>query len=64
MSTIDLPQEAASSQGKPNQQAPAAAPLLVAALNWSPAEAQETRARLAALEADWDVPGMAAYDNL
>jgi hypothetical protein len=40
------------------------APLLVADLGWSNEEAKETRARLAALEDDWDAPGMEAYDQL
>ena len=43
---------------------PIASPLLVSDLGWSAEEAKETRARLAALEEDWDAPGMEAYDRL
>ncbi len=64
MSMLDTSRVTGNSPGKPNQPATTAAPLLVADLNWGPEEAQETRARLAALEADWDAPGMDAYDNL
>jgi len=65
MSSTDTSQEAVSSKGKRNRMAQsAAAPLLVANLGWSGEEAMETRARLAALEEDWDVPGMEAYDRL
>ena len=39
-------------------------PLLVSDLGWSAEEAKETRARLAALEEDWEAPGMEAYDRL
>ena len=39
-------------------------PLLVSDLGWSAEEAKETRARLAALEEDWEAPGMEAYDHL
>jgi hypothetical protein len=42
----------------------AAAPLLVSNLGWSGEEAKETRTRLAALEEDWNAPGMEAYDRL
>jgi hypothetical protein len=65
MSNTEISQEAVSSKGKLNQKAQAAAgPLLVANLGWSAEEAKETRARLAALEEDWDAPGMEAYDHL
>ena len=58
-------QEAVSSKGKPNRNAQAAAVLLlVSNLGWSAEEAKETRARLAALEEDWDTPGMEDYDHL
>ena len=39
-------------------------PLLVSDLGWSAEEAKETRARLAALEEDWEAPGMEEYDSL
>jgi hypothetical protein len=39
-------------------------PLLISKLGWTPKEAFETRARLAAFEEDWDAPGMECYDNL
>ena len=65
MGNVDISPESVSSKGKPNRQAPAAAaPLLVSNLGWSAEEAKETRARLAALEEDWDAPGMEAYDQL
>jgi len=66
MGNIDISQEAASSKGKPSRKAAQAAPgpLLVSNLDWSLEEVQETRARLAALEEDWDAPGMEAYDTL
>jgi hypothetical protein len=65
MVNAEISQEAISSKEKRNQEAPAAAgPLLVSDLDWSTEEARETRARLAALEADWDAPGMEAYDHL
>jgi hypothetical protein len=64
MDNIDISSEPASSPGKSNHEATAAAPLLVADLDWSVEEAKETRARLAALEEDWDAPGMDAYDHL
>ncbi len=38
--------------------------LLLADIGWSRLEAQETRARLAAFEEDWDAPGMEGYDDL
>ena len=65
MGDIDISPEAASSKGKPSQKAQVApGPLLVSNLDWSIEEVQETRARLAALEEDWDAPGMEAYDTL
>jgi hypothetical protein len=64
MGNIDISQEAASKR-KPSQKAKVAqGPLLVSNLNWSTEEVQETRARLAAFEEDWDAPGMEAYDTL
>ena len=42
----------------------AAGLLLVSNLGWSAEEAKETRARLGALEEDWDTPGMEDYDHL
>jgi hypothetical protein len=63
MGNVDISQESISSKGKPNRQA-AAAPLLVSNLGWSTEEVQETRARLSALEEDWDAPGMEDYDQL
>ena len=47
-----------------------ARPTAAASPFWSPIltgaskRLQETRARLAALEEDWDAPGMEAYDHL
>ena len=65
MGKTDVSQEAVSSKGKPNRDAQAAAGLLlVSNLGWSAEEAKETRARLAALEEDWDTPGMEEYDHL
>jgi hypothetical protein len=65
MSNIDTSHEADSSKGKPSRMAQSAtAPLLVSNLGWSAEEAKETRTRLAALEEDWDAPGMEAYDRL
>jgi hypothetical protein len=65
MSNTDTSQEVISSKGKPSRTAqPAAASLLVSNLGWSVEEAKETRTRLAALEEDWDAPGMEAYDRL
>lgn len=65
MSNADISQEAVPSKGKPNRKASAApGPLLVSNLDWSVEEVRETRARLAALEEDWDAPGMEAYDTL
>ena len=65
MSNTDTSQEAVSSKSKPSRMAQSAtAPLLVSNLGWSGEEAKETRTRLAALEEDWDAPGMEAYDRL
>jgi hypothetical protein len=66
MSDAEISQGAVSSKGKTNQksQAPPPGPLLVSDLGWSNEEAKETRARLAALEKDWDAPGMEDYDRL
>lgn len=65
MGNIDISPEDASLKGKPSRKPQAAPdPLLVANLDWSVEEVQETRARLAALEEDWDAPGMEAYDTL
>jgi hypothetical protein len=66
MSDAEIPsEEAVSPKGKLSQKAQvAAAPLLVSDLGWNAEEAKETRARLAALEEDWDAPGMEAYDRL
>ena len=64
MSSIDISQDSASSHGKPTRPAEAATTLLVSDLGWSGEETKETRARLAALEEDWDAPGMEAYDQL
>ena len=65
MGNFDISQEDVSPKGKPNRETPApTGPLLVSDLCWSAQEAQETRARLAALEEDWDAPGMEAYDQL
>jgi hypothetical protein len=65
MGNIDISRETASPQGKPNQRTEGAtAPLLISDLDWNAEEAQETRARLAALEEDWDAPGMEDYDHL
>ena len=49
MGNIDISRDSASSQGKPNRQAEAAASrLLVSDLDWSAEEAKEARARRAA----------------
>ncbi|MBM4288413.1 MAG: hypothetical protein FJ135_09760 [Deltaproteobacteria bacterium] len=65
MRNTDLSPEATSPKGKSGRKAQAApAPLLVSDLGWSSEEAKETRARLAALEEDWDAPGMEDYDRL
>ena len=65
MSSTDTSQEAVSSKGKPSRMTQSAAvPLLVSNLGWSVEEAKETRTRLAALEEDWDAPGMEAYDRV
>jgi hypothetical protein len=65
MRNADISQEAPSSKGKPNRKVQATAgPLLVSNLDWSAEEVKETRARLAALEEDWDAPGMEEYDHL
>jgi hypothetical protein len=64
MGNVENSPEPASLKGEPIRQAPAAAPLLVSNLGWSAEEVQETRARLSALEEDWDAPGMEAYDQL
>lgn len=39
-------------------------PLRVADLGWAPAQAADTRARLASFVEDWDTPGMEGYDDL
>jgi hypothetical protein len=65
MGNADISEKAVSSKGKPGREAQAApGPLLVSNLGWSAEEVQETRARLAAWEEDWDAPGMEAYDTL
>jgi len=63
MGDTNISQMDASSKVKPSREA-AAGPLLVCNLGWSAEEAKETRARLAALEEDWDAPGMEEYDHL
>jgi hypothetical protein len=60
----DISPEVVSEKEEPIQKNQAAALLLVADLGWSDEEAKETRGRLAALEKDWDAPGMDAYDRL
>jgi hypothetical protein len=65
MRNTDLPPEATSPKGKSGRKPKAVpAPLLVSDLGWSSEETKETRARLAALEEDWDAPGMEDYDRL
>jgi hypothetical protein len=65
MGITEIFRDAVSSKDKPNLKAQAASgSLLVSDLSWSAEEASETRARLAALEEDWDAPGMEAYDHL
>ena len=65
MGNTDISPEAISPKGKPDRKTQTTAgPLLVANLGWSAEEAKETRARLAALEEDWEAPGMEAYDHL
>jgi hypothetical protein len=65
MGNTEISQKAGPSKGKPqNAQAAAGRLLLVSNLGWSAEEAKETRARLAALEEDWDTPGMEDYDHL
>ena len=65
MSNAEISIEAVSAKENPNQKATTTAgPLLVSDLDWSAEEAKETRARLFALEEDWDAPGMEAYDRL
>jgi hypothetical protein len=65
MDNSNISPEAIASKGKQVQKAQATAtPLLVSDLGWSAEDAKETRARLAALEEDWEVPGMEAYDHL
>lgn len=43
---------------------PLAAGLDLKARGWTEREAAETRARLKSFEADWEAPGMEAYDAL
>lgn len=65
MGNAETTQEAIPSKEKLSLKTPTATgPLLVSDLGWSPEEARETRARLAALEEDWDAPGMEDYDQL
>ena len=64
MGNTEISQKAVSSKGKPQNAQAAAGLLLVSNLGWSAEEAKETRARLAALEEDWDTPGMEDYDHL
>jgi hypothetical protein len=64
MGNTEISQEGVPSKGKPQKAQAAATPLLVSNLGWNTEEAKETRARLAALEEDWDAPGMEAYDQL
>jgi len=65
MGNADIPEKANSPKEKSTREAQAApGPLLVSNLGWSVEEVQETRGRLAALEEDWDAPGMEAYDHL
>ena len=65
MGNTDIPPETISPKGKPDRKAQTTTgPLLVSNLGWSSEEAKETRARLAALEEDWEAPGMEAYDHL
>jgi hypothetical protein len=65
MGNSDISQKAISLKGKSTREAQATpGPLLVSNLGWRVEEVQETRGRLAALEEDWDAPGMEAYDHL
>ena len=65
MGNADISGKGNSPKGKSTREAQAApGPLLVSNLGWSVEEVQETRGRLAALEEDWDAPGMEAYDHL
>ena len=65
MGNADISEKAISPKGRSTQEAQAApGPLLVSNLGWSVEEVQETRGRLAALEEDWNAPGMEAYDHL
>jgi hypothetical protein len=65
MGNADVSLEGIKTKEKQAQKSQAAAtPLMVSDLGWSPEEANETRARLAGLEEDWEAPGMEAYDHL
>ncbi len=65
MSNTNTSPEAIASKGKQVRKTQATATLLlVSDLGWSAEEAMETRARLAALEEDWEAPGMEEYDHL
>jgi hypothetical protein len=64
MGNTEISQKAVPSKEKPQKAQAAAGLLLVSNLGWNAEEAKETRARLAALEEDWDAPGMEAYDQL
>ena len=65
MGNTDNSPEAIAPKGKQIRKVQATdSSLLVSDLGWSFEEAQETRARLAALEEGWEAPGMEAYDHL
>ena len=65
MGNADISEKAISPKGKSTREAqPAPGSLLVSNHGWSVEEVQVTRGRLAALEEDWDAPGMEAYDHL
>ena len=65
MGNADISEKAISPKGKSTREVQTApGPFLVSNIGWSVEEVQETRGRLAALEEDWDAPGMEAYDHL
>ena len=65
MGNADISKKTISPKRKSTREAQAAScPLLVSNLGWRVEEVLETRGRLAALEEDWDAPGMEAYDHL
>jgi hypothetical protein len=62
--TISLPEDVAPGPAEVVVVVNPVGPVDLAARGWTQAEAADVRARLRSFEADWDAPGMDAYDAI